>query len=116
MSPGTRSLGVGVAVVLDPLHEGTGTVADSRDGDLDLAGRLLHGSLLSVVVLLGTAARLANRRAHDLRRAFECSDLVLGCLGRRGTTWAACSAAMRRSIQLRSCSVASLAWSTSERW
>ena len=41
---------VGVAVVLDPLYEGAGTVADSRDGYLDLAGRNAHGSLLSVTV------------------------------------------------------------------
>ena len=56
---------IGVAVVLDALHERAGAVADSRDGDLDLAGRLSHGSLLSLAATLSTGHAPAAAGVRD---------------------------------------------------
>ena len=106
MRPGTRSLGIGVAVVLDPLHERAGAVADSRDGDLDLAGRLGHGSLLSLAY-----SGVSSLRQRPVRAKRPAEPPRPGLAGlrtlrpARPRSSAACSAAMRRSIQVRSCSV-----------
>ena len=49
-----------VAVVLDALHQRAGAVADSCDGDLDLAGTAIHLLLLSVTALLKAGQRVGD--------------------------------------------------------